>query len=137
MSFRILEHTADLGLEAWGSDLSAALDQAVAALAAILAGEGAAQGLERRAIAVDEPDVDASVVALLSECLYLLEVEGWLACGAQLSVDGQGRIQGNLLGEPFHSTRHGEGVAVKAITWHQLSVVVQPGGVTITTYVDC
>ena len=41
-----------------------------------------------------------------------------------------------LLGEPFDPSRH-EGTAIKAITWHQLSLVEGPAGVTITVYVDC
>lgn len=136
MGFRLLEHTADLGLEARGADLDKALDQAVAALAAMLAGEGQAHPRERRSITIPGDDPEAQVVALLDECLFQLEVRGWLAAGASLERTPQGQLVGQLLGEPFDPSRH-EGTAIKAITWHQLSLVEGPAGVTITVYVDC
>jgi SHS2 domain-containing protein len=134
--FRLLEHTADLGLEARGADLCAALDRAVAALGCILAGQEQADLSPGPALELTEDDPDALVVALLSECLFQLEVEGWLARGARLEPLPHGGVHGRLLGEPWDPERH-DGVAIKAITWHQLSVERGPQGLTITAYVDC
>jgi SHS2 domain-containing protein len=135
MGFRLLEHSADLILEAWGEDLERALDQAVAALGWVLAGPVQAPTLERRPVSLPDPEPEALVVALLSECLYLLEVDAWLARGCQLEVGPRG-VTGSLLGEPHVPQRH-EGTDVKAITWHQLSVRPGPQGLTITVTVDC
>lgn len=135
MGFVLLEHTADLGIEARGADLCAALDRAVAALGLVLAGPGEPAVGEARPIDLDAADPEALVVALLSECLYLLEVEGWLARGASLSL-AAGTARGSLLGEPYDPDRH-DGLAIKAITWHQLAVLQEPERVTITVYVDC
>jgi SHS2 domain-containing protein len=134
--FLLLEHTADLGLEAWGADLCAALDRAVAALGHILGGPAPGDVPQRRPLAMDEADPEALVVALLSECLYLLEVEGWLPRGAALEPSAGGGVRGELLGEPWDPERH-DGLAIKAITWHQLAVREDPQGLTITAYVDC
>jgi SHS2 domain-containing protein len=135
MGFGLLEHTADLGIEARGDDLSAALDQAVAALGTILAGPSEASADDQQPVELDATDPEALVVALLSECLYLLEVDGWLARGARLTLTG-GSARGVLLGEPYDPDRH-DGLAIKAITWHQLAVRQSAEGVTITVYVDC
>jgi len=125
-----------MGLEARGDDLGGALDQAVAALAAMLAGVGQAHPREQRPVTITGEDPEAQVVALLDECLFRLEVHGWLAAGASLERDAAGRLVGQLLGEPFDPARH-DGTAIKAITWHQLSLVESPAGVTITVTVDC
>ncbi len=135
MGFELLEHSADLGFEASGSDLHGAIDQAVAALGAILAGPEVGQASQRRSVELSERDPEALVVSLLSECLYLLEVQAWLARGAQLVLGPDG-ARGTLRGEPYDPMRH-DGTDVKAITWHQLAVRETPRGTTITVYVDC
>ncbi len=135
MGFRLLEHTADLGIEAQGADLCAALDQAVVALGEVLAGPGQADPGQRRPLAMDAGDREGLVVALLSECLFLLEVEGWLARGARLTL-ADGAIRGEFLGEPYDRGQH-DGLAIKAITWHQLDVVEHSDGVTLTVFLDC
>ena len=134
--FRLLAHTADLGIESWGPDLAAALEQAVCALGALLGGAGAGRTVEARPVRLAADDEDSLVVALLQEALFLLEAEGWLSVAAALGVDGDGRLAGDLLGEPFDALRHAEGQAVKAVTWHGLSVARAPGRVTVTVYLD-
>ena len=136
MGYRLLEHTADLGLEARGDSLQAALDQAVAALAAVLAGDHRVLGTEQQPVLIPASDLEAQVVALLDECLFRVEVHGWIASGATIERDAAGQLVGQLEGEPFDPSRH-DGTAIKAITWHQLAVREDSSGCTITVYVDC
>jgi SHS2 domain-containing protein len=134
--FRLLAHTADLGIESWGPDFAGALAQAVSALGVVLAGEGAGQATEERPVRLVAEDEAALVVALLQEALFLLEVEGWLSVDAALRVDPAGVLTGHLLGEPFDAVRHADGEAVKAVTWHGLAVDREPGRVSLTIYLD-
>ncbi len=134
MGYRVLEHTADLGIEARGRSLGEALDQAIAGLGSVLTGEPRGTAAERRGLSLTADDPESLVVALLTECLFLFEVEGWVARGASLTVI-EGAANGQLLGEPWDPDRH-DGLAIKAITWHQLAVVQQPEAVTITVYLD-
>lgn len=127
----------DLGLRAWGVDLPDALDQAVRCLAGILAGPEAARALEGRPVHVAAGEPEAQLVALLEDCLYRFEVEGWLAAEASLSSDGAGGLCGALRGEPFDALRHGEGCPIKAVTWHHLSVASGAACVVLTATLDC
>jgi SHS2 domain-containing protein len=133
-SHEILPHPSDVGLRASGPDRSGAFAEAVAALGEILAGAPVA-GREPRPIHVDGGDADEQLMALLSEGLYELDAHGWLAGGAELTV-GEGFVAGWLLGEAFDADRHGDGVHVKAITWHDLAVEEDAEGAVVTVFVD-
>lgn len=134
--FRLLSHTADLGIESWGPDLGGALAQAVRAFGVALAGEGAGRVAEERPVGLTGDDEEALLVALLQEALYLLEAEGWLTVGAALSIDDARALTGVLLGEPFDEVRHAEGHAVKAVTWHGLLVEHGAKGVRVDVFLD-
>jgi len=136
-SFDLLEHTADLGIRARGADTGEALGAAIRGLSSILVGDDAARPRERRDLDLAATDREALVVALLQECLYLFEVHGWIACGADLHIDSASHLTGALLGEHLDEARHADGLAVKAITWHQLAVAEHPGYVEVTVFVDC
>jgi SHS2 domain-containing protein len=134
--FRLLAHTADVGIESWGLDFAGALAQAVRALGAVLAGEGAGRAREERTVRLIEDDEEALVVALLQEVLFLLEAEGWLSVDAALCVEEAGVLTGHLLGEPFDGACHAEGEAVKAVTWHGLAVEHAAEEVRLRVFLD-
>ncbi len=132
--WRFLAHTADVGIEARGPDLRAALDRLVAGLAALLAG-APVEGAEERPVLVDARDREELVVGLVDECVYRLEVDGWLATGvAGLGAPGPGGWPVRLRGRPLPPDA--EGTPVKAATWGGLSVREEAGGVVIAVYVD-
>lgn len=135
--YRLLDHTADLGLRVWGQDLPAALDQAVRALAEVTAGRGTSRAVERRAVHLKGPlSMEQALVHLLQECIYLLEVDGWLACEASLTSDPISGLAGWLSGEPFDPVRHGEGAPIKGVTWHQLDASASEGRTELTVFLD-
>lgn len=133
--YSILAHPADVGLRARGPDLSGALDRAVAALACIELGTPPPPPTERRALRVEADDDEGLTVALLEECLFHLDADDWLAVGAALRR-APGALEGELLGGPFDPALAADGVHVKAITWHELSILHDADGVTLTLYVD-
>lgn len=132
--FEILEHPADIGIRAEGRTFAEALEQSVAGLAAIATGGRPVAGGDTRPVEVSGSP-EEQVIAVLEECLFLIDADGWIAGGATLSVDGQ-RVVGTLAGELFDRERHEHGVHVKAITWHQLSVSVAAERCQIVVYVD-
>jgi SHS2 domain-containing protein len=134
--FRLREHVADLGLDAWGPDLPSAFAQAVRGLAEVVAGPAAFAPVDTRPVRVREQDAEAALVALLQEVLYAIEVHAWLASGADLTEVGEGALDGDLAGEPIDAARHGGGIAVKAVTWHGLAVRRTATGVALSVVLD-
>jgi len=133
--FHLLEHPADVGIRATGADLEAALAQVVSGLAAVITDGVGVREVESRRLHLEADDLDGLVVDLVDECLYLLDAHGWLAGSATIQLEGSA-LSGTLRGEPFDDSRHADGVHVKAATWHQLAVVREDDGFSITVFLD-
>jgi len=134
--YRILEHTADLGIEATGPDAAETLAQAALALTTIITGREHAHALGRPdrelRFRVEAPDRDALAVAFLSELLWHFESQDlvWLGGGVRVEQTPEGLLcaeaEGNAL--VHDSSKHGQGVEVKAVTYHGLAFGPQPRG---------
>lgn len=109
--YRLLPHTADVRLLAWGPTREACLDQAVRALAAVfveLPGGVPASppggvpacppaGVPTRVPVELPPGPDAELlVGVLEEALFLVDVRGLVARAAELHPDGEGGLRGTL-----------------------------------------
>lgn len=136
MPFRLVDHTADLAIEATGATREAALEEAALGLTAVLTGRPAPHALARPdrevSFQLDAPDEQALVVAFLSELLWLHESEDllWLGGGVEwLSLaDGSLRVAAHGNAAVHDPARHGRGVEIKAVTYHGLQLARQPSG---------
>ena len=120
--FEILEHTADVGVRAYGSTETEVFEQATRGLLDITGATGSGSG-ERIEITVEAPDRAAVLADWLEEVLYLQDARD--AVITDLSVE---RVdENNAAGwiEIAPRKEELEGTAVKAITYHQLAVTKQ------------
>jgi SHS2 domain-containing protein len=87
---RLLSHTADVRLEAWGPTLVECLDQCVRALADVfvLAPDDAAHVYVPVHLPAGSPS--EVVVALLEEALFLVDVRGLVPLRARLDIGSRG-----------------------------------------------
>lgn len=92
--FRLLEHTADVGVEAWGRTRQECFDQAVRALAAVVAAPRTP--ITTRAEAVDIPpgSHEEQLLTLLEAAIYLIDVNGQLPIAAHLAPAPDGGLSG-------------------------------------------
>lgn len=130
------DHTADIGLEAWGPSFGEALGEAGLGLHAILLHGGTVRARDTRTFRVAAADADALVVAWLSELLYALDVDGWLSARFEVSVNEGFRLSATARGETFDEARHVLGVGVKAVSYHELAVQCESDAVRIRVIVD-
>lgn len=130
------DHTADIGLEAWGPTLGEALAQAGLGLQAILLHGGTVRARDTRTFRVAADDAAALVVAWLSELLYALDVYGWLSVSFEISVSEEFRLSATVRGETLDEARHVLGVGVKAVSYHELAVRCESDAVRIRVIVD-
>jgi SHS2 domain-containing protein len=136
MGFRLVDHTADLAIEAEAATREAVLEQAALGLTAVLTGRPRAHELARPerevSFRVDAPDEAALVVAFLSELLWLHESEDllWLGGGVEITAlpDGGLRLGAHGNAAVHDPVRHGQGVEVKAVTYHGLRFGREPSG---------
>ena len=126
MPYRLVDHTADLAIEATGPTQDEALAEAVLALTEVVTGrpQRGTAPTQEITFTLDAPDMEAMVVALLSEILWLLESKDllWLGGGVRLAAgpDGILRLHASGNGARYDPKRHGRGVEVKAVTYHDL-----------------
>jgi SHS2 domain-containing protein len=127
MPFRLVDHTADLAIEASGPTREAVLEEAALALTAVLTGRPGAHAARpdrECSFRVDAPDEASLVVAFLSELLWLHESEDllWLGGGVTVEAMGDGglRLAAHGNAAVHDPVRHGRGVEVKAVTYHGL-----------------
>ena len=134
--YRILEHPADLGIEAWGATFSEALSMAVSGLVSILVDPATVEATDQRPVNVAAKDSEALVVKLLSEVLFLFD--GMRFVPKSLTINGEPAttVQGFVSGEPLREGKHNLRLDVKAITYHQLAIHRRPSGIALTVFLD-
>ena len=130
--FRLLDHTADIGLEATGATPEEVFEQATLGLADIIGirSLGPAESVE---IEVSATDMPALLVDWLSEFLWLHESRSTAIVWVSVrEVTGE-RAAGNVGLTPMGEAT---GIQVKAITYHQLTVEKQATGWRATVFFD-
>jgi SHS2 domain-containing protein len=141
MGWRLLEHTADVGIEAEAPEPAACLAEAAAALSHVLTGgdPGSWRGELDVALRVEAPDLQALAVAFLAELVWLRDARDLLWQDGHLVVEADGeiwRVAGTMRAVRHDSARHGRGVEVKAVTYHQVMFALQDGVWRLRVYLD-
>jgi protein archease len=134
--FRILEHTADVGFEAFGSTRNEAFANAARALIDLIVDLDAIDPRQQVVIEVQGFDPESLLVNWLSELLYLHDAEGWLFRDFSVQNLGDDSLHAIARGEKFDRSRHQAKLLVKAITYHQLALERAPEGWRAQVYVD-
>ena len=124
--FEFLEHTADLGIRAWGGSTPEAFEQAARGLAEVMGLRVPGPGT-RRVVRLRADDTAGLLVGFLNELLFIHETqsEGFVA------VDVIGLSEDNLVAEieVAPQPEAADGVVVKAATYHEVAVERRPDGV--------
>jgi SHS2 domain-containing protein len=136
-TFRILEHTADMGIEAAAATLEALFEQAARGLCALLApptvpgGDG--RGIE---LHLESADREELLVAWLNELLYLIQSRSLWPVDLVVEEITVGRLEARLQVRSFDPGRHRPRREIKAVTFHQLVVRHGDSGWWTRYYVD-
>lgn len=134
--FEFLEHTADLGIRAWGPSFEAAFEQLGAAVIDLL-GVGVDDGEpgHGRSISVAADDAGALAVGFVNELVFLCEEERGGVLRIDVDQASDRSIQGGLLFAAGDHQAHG--LDVKAATYHRLAVERRvDGALEVQVYLD-
>jgi SHS2 domain-containing protein len=134
--FRVLEHTADVGFEAFGSTREEVFENAARALMDLIVDLDAIELRDEVTLQVRGPDSESVLVNWLSEILFLHDAEGWVFGDFKIQSLRDDSLSALARGEKFQRSRHHAQVLVKAITYHQLMLEETPGGWRARVYVD-
>ncbi len=133
--FEVLDHTADVGIEAYGPDDAAAFANAARGMFSLMVDLETVRETEHRDIEVTAPDRESLLVAWLSELLYLFDAQNLLFRRFDISPLAETALRARAWGEPVDGSRHDIKIGVKAVTFHMLSIV-HGDGTTVRVLFD-
>jgi SHS2 domain-containing protein len=116
--YRIFEHTADLGVEIYGTDERNLFRNAAGALCDILTDTSLVDARGEWEICAEGCDLEELLVNFLREILYKFNGEGLLLKECVISEIDDIHVKGTVKGEPFVPDRHGMNMEIKAVTYH-------------------
>ncbi|MGH2757369.1 MAG: archease [Actinomycetota bacterium] len=117
--FEAFEHTADVGIRAWGATLEECFQQATLGLLDITGASATGEG-SRTEVTVEGRDLGSVLVDWLSEVLYLQDARDAVITGFEVAHVDDNSASGWIALRPRDEPL--TGTAVKAITYHGLSV---------------
>ena len=135
-SFRLIEHTADMGIEASGETLEELFAQAARGLMAAIGGDATGEVREDRQVELQGEDGPELFVLWLNEILYLLEIQRFFPVRFRVERAEGHQLRAMVGGEPFDPQRHQIEREVKAVTYHRLSLERGEEGWHARVYVD-
>jgi len=120
--FEIIEHTADIGIAAYGNDLKKAFANAAYALFSLMVDLKDVDDTLCREVKVTAESQEDLLVAWLNELLYLFEVENILFRRFRIGELTETRLKSRCYGELIDPARHKIKMGVKATTYHMLKI---------------
>jgi len=136
LPFRILEHTADIGFEAFGATRQDVFRNAARALIHLMVDLEAIASHEGQTLRAEASDVPSLLVNWLSEILYFFDAEGWLLRDFEFEELTERSLTAMARGEKFDRRKHQVKLLVKAVTYHQLDLTETAEGWRAQVYVD-
>jgi len=135
--FSEYEASGDLGIRVRGTDLLSAVAAAAHGLVASLLPPETIRDAEVRAISAQGRDNQEMVVNFLNEMLFLIYGRRWLPKHIKtLVLHDSWQIEASFAGEPMAPERHHIDREIKAVTYHNLSIVQGQGEVAIDLLCD-
>lgn len=134
--YRVLEHTADVGFEAWGATREEAFASAACALQDLMVDLTAIAPREEMVLRIEGEDAPALLVNWLSHILYLFDAEGRVFHDFKVQRLEDRALEAVAHGEKFDRALHTVKLQVKAITYHQLALEQTPEGWRARVFVD-
>jgi len=135
-TFRILEHPADLGIEAEGKTLRDAFINAAHGLMAIILDPSTVDVHETREVKLQSSDRERLLVQWLSEILYLYDGQGFVAKEFDIVRLTDASLEAVVHGERLDLQKHRTRLDVKAVTYHQLEIRDDEHGARVRVFLD-
>lgn len=120
--FEILEHTADTGVIAYGSDLKQAFANAALGLFSLIVDLESVKDITEQQIEVNATDTESLLVEWLNELIYFFDVDNILFKRFEITQLGESHLSAKAYGEKVDTKRHEIKLGIKATTYHMLRI---------------
>lgn len=121
-SYEFLDHTADVGVRAWGNSLPELFVNVVRGMIEIMVDVDKVVPRVTRQIDIEAEDRESLLMEWLNETIYLIETENLIFCDFRILHMTDTRLSAQIAGEPLDETKQNLKTQVKAATYHDLRV---------------
>ncbi|HEU5383981.1 MAG TPA: archease [Ktedonobacteraceae bacterium] len=121
-TYEVFEHTADIGLHAYGQTLPELFINAAAGMESLMVAPTQVEAQVRREVNAEGHDLVSLLVSWLNELIFLFDTEYLLLSQFEIASFTDTRLQASVSGEPYDAGRHDLSSAIKAVTWHEALV---------------
>ena len=126
--YEVFEHTADIGLHAYGQDLPTLFINAAAGMESLMVAPAQIETQVSREVSVEGHDLVALLIAWLNELIFLFDTEYLLLKQFAIQDFTDTSLRATVSGEPYNADRHDLSSAIKAVTWHEAAVMSEATG---------
>ena len=120
--FKLIEHTADTGLIAYGRSLAEAFANAAYGMFAIIADLRAVRKVDARVIELNEETSESLLFVWLNSLIYFFDVEMLLFKRFDVRQFDGYQLTAMCYGEKYDPSRHHLKIGIKSATYHMLKV---------------
>ena len=121
--YELIDHTADVGIKAYGKTLSESFENAAKAMFDIITDESEIESTGQYDIELSNDDLEQLLVDFLSELLYLHDTKNLVFGFFKVDIDEkEKKLEAKVCGEKFDLSKHKIGSEIKAVTYHMLEI---------------
>ncbi|HHH79966.1 MAG TPA: archease [Thermoplasmatales archaeon] len=125
--FEIIEHTADVGIRAFGRNLAECFENAAKGMFYLITDGSEISSIGQYNIKLKAENLEQLLVDWLSELLFLQSAHNLVFGRFEVELDEQSAaLSAKVFGEEYNRRKHRYGVEIKAVTYHMLKVKREP-----------
>jgi len=122
-TYELIDHTADVGVKAYGKTLSEAFENAAKGMFDIITSKSEIESIGQYDIELQADNLEQLLVDWLSELLFLNGANNLVLGFFKVDLDEKkNKISAKVFGEKFDISKHKVGSEIKAVTYHILEV---------------
>lgn len=122
-TYELVDHTADVGIKAYGKTLSEAFENAAKGMFDIITDKSEIENIGQYDIELETDNLEQLLVDWLSELLFLNTANNIVFGFFKVELDEKkNKLSAKVFGEKFDLSKHKVGTEIKAVTYHILEV---------------
>lgn len=122
-TYELIDHTADVGIKAYGKTISEAFENAAKGMFDIITDNSEIESIGQYDIELKSDNLEQLLVDFLSELLYLNSANNIVFGFFKVDIDQKtNKLSAKVFGEKFDLSKHKVGTEIKAVTYHMLEV---------------
>lgn len=119
--YKLIEHTADVGIKAYGKTIAEAFEHVAEGMFDIITDESTIKPIGQYDIYLKAEDLEQLLIDWLSQLLFLNGAHSLVFGKFEVTII-ENQLSASVFGEKYNTKEHRMGVEIKAVTYHMLQI---------------